>query len=308
MSVINFASREQTQKRFYEAMTGLQSVLRAVNCAYSLARRRLTDKSFASETLAAVKADANAMIAQAKLSLAEIKDVLEVTDFQLVLKRGYPWYFSHLAYAVELLGTERVNNGGFTTGDYWTLDYSPGLSIAGGLLVAAGAAATEAAIQNQANQAIPIVPGIAYELTYTLDITQGTVCVTAGQPTPIIRSASGTYVETYVAESAASIIIAAVDPVNDWIGSCDDVSIKAVESMSVIPTSLDGEIIDLSGVIQANDLIRLIESRVLSDEDNNKTYTVTEVTPVKMVVDGSFTSIPTDPDTNVQLVHISTNT
>jgi hypothetical protein len=121
--------------------------------------------------------------------------------------------------AIARLGPELVANGDFSAGSDWTL--GTGWSIGSG--VATKTAGTASLI----NQVISIVAGRAYELTYTLTRTAGTLTPQLFGGTTVAftaRSAGGTFTQIVSAVTGNTTLRFSADA--SFAGTIDDVTVK----------------------------------------------------------------------------------
>ena len=118
-------------------------------------------------------------------------------------------------------GPELVSNGGFDSGDDWSLGGSGPPTISGGALRGAGTS------EGSAFQPVAITAGKIYRLSYTIvSITTGFVDIEVGLNVSSQRSAAGDYVEYIVAGAADSNIGVALPSFTDAV--VDNVSLKEV--------------------------------------------------------------------------------
>lgn len=120
----------------------------------------------------------------------------------------------------------------FATDTNWTK--GAGWTIAGGTAVATSAAA--GALLSPTVAILQV--GRAYEITYDVVVSSGSIAVKAGSGgTGTTRSASGTYTENIVCASSAALNF---NPVTTFTGTIDNVSVKElnIPASDAVPTQL----------------------------------------------------------------------
>lgn len=121
---------------------------------------------------------------------------------------------NHLVPAFD----ELVTNGTFTGN---STGWTEGTGWAYGTNNEAGTAAT-----GNLSQSLAAVAAKKYAVTFTITVTGGSLRFTFGGVTGTTRDATGTFYELATATSTASLVI---DPVADFTGTIDDISVKSAE-------------------------------------------------------------------------------
>jgi hypothetical protein len=133
--------------------------------------------------------------------------------------------------ATEKLGPELVTNGAFTAGTDWTLG--------AGWTIGSGVATKTAVTEAELSQAVSLTTGRAYELTYTMTRTAGTLTprITGGTTVNFTaRTAGGTYTEIVSAVTGNTTLEFSADAL--FVGTVDNVTLKILTGFHAIQSIL----------------------------------------------------------------------
>lgn len=123
---------------------------------------------------------------------------------------------------VDVYGPDQVTNGGFASDTDWTK--STGWTISGNV------ASKSAGVASTLSQALDLVSGAIYEVTYTITaLSAGSFRARLGGTTNVdgtLRTAVGTYSETLIANASSNSI--AIVAASTSAGSVDLVSVKRI--------------------------------------------------------------------------------
>lgn len=118
-----------------------------------------------------------------------------------------------------------VTNGGFGADTDWTK--GDGWTIAAGVADSDGSQAAA----SELSQAVTLVDGVSYILTFTLTRSAGSITPKVGGTSGTARSSADTFVETIVAGAADTLVFEADA---DFVGTVDDVSLTPVTGTGAI--------------------------------------------------------------------------
>jgi len=157
-----------------------------------------------------------------------VKDIIAGSfNSNFLIRGGSDHQFDVDNVSVKLIKTiakpsaELVINGGFDTGDDWTVGGD--WSISGGVLSGTGT-------QTNTSQNIGHTIGFTYQITYTiLNYSAGSVSVYVGQGASTARSANGTYTELVTPVSNNNLVIDGQG--GGFTGDIDNVSVKLIKTI-----------------------------------------------------------------------------
>ena len=126
-------------------------------------------------------------------------------------------------YIGEILGTERVTYGDFSSSDGWVM--GTGWAIVGGV-------ATATPTASQMYRPTDCTPGREYLVTYTINsVSAGSVNAFLGGTALTSRTAAGTYIERAIYGSSA---YAGFSKSSQFVGEIDNFSIREVNPINVL--------------------------------------------------------------------------
>lgn len=133
--------------------------------------------------------------------------------------------------ATEKLGPELVTNGAFTAGTDWTLG--------AGWTIGSGVATKTAVTAAELSQAVSLTTGRAYELTYTMTRTAGTLTprITGGTTVNFTaRTAGGTYTQIVSTVTGNTTLEFSADAL--FVGTVDNVTLKILTGFHATQATL----------------------------------------------------------------------
>lgn len=129
-----------------------------------------------------------------------------------------------MQYGAPTLGPEMAVNGGFDTDSKWNKGVN--VTISGGLAVSSGLGASGV---HFVSQSISLQAGKTYRFSYTINRVSGTggLSLQAGSVVGSMRTASGTYVETFTISGTGALYVMSRGD-GGFVGSIDNISVREV--------------------------------------------------------------------------------
>lgn len=129
-----------------------------------------------------------------------------------------------MQYGTPTLGPEMAVNGGFDTDSGWNKGVN--VTISGGLAVSSGLGASGV---HFVSQLISLQAGKTYRFSYTINRVSGTggLSLQAGSVVGSMRTASGTYVETFTLFGTGALYVMSRGD-GGFVGSIDNISVREV--------------------------------------------------------------------------------